>query len=453
MQLIKGVAGYKQLVRIAARCFYRDKIDNEDEKGVAVAKKKFDSTGLALIVLDALTRREWTEEEKLAEALKVNPKLLRKTVRELERQQILKREHKKFKDREKAEDETQAAGEKKPLRAQTQSLCCIDYPRFMEILQLRIFLMRKKIKDELADSEPVMHYKCKGCNKSYTSMDMIRLVDYEGGSAKLRCEDCHQGIEQSLGTSGETGDDQQRRQRKQSLKQLQKRMEEQLKPLMEQMKAVQGVDPPDYGCHQDWSRERIYQKLAAEGKAAAPQPKHVGHGSSGATRISAPIWSNRTDVQVEVGAAPEAKETPAWMLSGEAQATSAEAAQQEEKNDNAASSDLDQIQQAYLRQYMSAVERHKNEFGTARASAPREEPDLKRAKTGADSPVVKGEGVWNEIKQDSPKWEGGRSLPDGSPVEWEDASVPLGHTSLQGDAPGGNGGQEEEDDFEWEDAS
>lgn len=49
-------------------------------------------------------------------------------------------------DRQKHEEAAAAGEEKKPLLAKTQSLCCIDYPRVLEVLQLRLHLMRKKLK-------------------------------------------------------------------------------------------------------------------------------------------------------------------------------------------------------------------------------------------------------------------------------------------------------------------
>lgn len=48
-----------------------------------------------MVVLDTLTRKEWVKEDLLAEELKVAPKLLRKTLRYLEEEHILRREHRK----------------------------------------------------------------------------------------------------------------------------------------------------------------------------------------------------------------------------------------------------------------------------------------------------------------------------------------------------------------------
>ena len=50
--------------------------------------------GLVEIVVDALTRRQWTREDDLAHALKLNPKQLRRVLRHLEhRLKVLRRSH------------------------------------------------------------------------------------------------------------------------------------------------------------------------------------------------------------------------------------------------------------------------------------------------------------------------------------------------------------------------
>ena len=50
--------------------------------------------GLVEIVVDALTRRQWTREDDLAYALKLNPKQLRRVLRHLEhRLKVLRRSH------------------------------------------------------------------------------------------------------------------------------------------------------------------------------------------------------------------------------------------------------------------------------------------------------------------------------------------------------------------------
>ena len=43
-----------------------------------------DTTGVGLVVIDALAKREWVKEDELADSLKMHPKLLRRVLRYLE---------------------------------------------------------------------------------------------------------------------------------------------------------------------------------------------------------------------------------------------------------------------------------------------------------------------------------------------------------------------------------
>eukprot|EP00951_Prasinocladus_malaysianus_P035485 scaffold366170_cov33-Prasinocladus_malaysianus.AAC.1 len=80
MHIIQGVAGFKQLVRLAGRCFYSGQHPKPEEpKAGAAARRRLDTSGLCIVVLDALTRREWIEVARrelnqlpLSESLSVN---------------------------------------------------------------------------------------------------------------------------------------------------------------------------------------------------------------------------------------------------------------------------------------------------------------------------------------------------------------------------------------------
>lgn len=92
MQIITGIAGFKQLVRLAARCFYSGQVPPPDttrnkrkvrppamaaaashhttarpapsqrlRHGWVGGAQGMDTRGLAVVALDALTRREWVE--------------------------------------------------------------------------------------------------------------------------------------------------------------------------------------------------------------------------------------------------------------------------------------------------------------------------------------------------------------------------------------------------------
>ena len=86
--------------------------------------------GLVEIVVDALTRRQWTREDDLAYALKLNPKQLRRVLRHLEhRLKVLRRseratnvERAKIMERGVTEEEAATAVEKRTAWSTRESL-------------------------------------------------------------------------------------------------------------------------------------------------------------------------------------------------------------------------------------------------------------------------------------------------------------------------------------------
>jgi transcription initiation factor TFIIE subunit alpha len=80
-------------VKLVARAFYDEEIP---PKGANRSKSdKSDNRGIAVVVLDALTRRQWVKEEDLARDLRLHPKQLRRTLRVLEEELLIVREHRR----------------------------------------------------------------------------------------------------------------------------------------------------------------------------------------------------------------------------------------------------------------------------------------------------------------------------------------------------------------------
>ncbi|KAG6416945.1 hypothetical protein SASPL_124386 [Salvia splendens] len=83
---------FNRLVKLAARAFYDDittKGENQQKTG------RGDNRGIAVVVLDALTRRQWVREEDLAKDLKLHTKQLRRTLRFFEEEKLVARDHRK----------------------------------------------------------------------------------------------------------------------------------------------------------------------------------------------------------------------------------------------------------------------------------------------------------------------------------------------------------------------
>ncbi|CAI7782645.1 unnamed protein product [Closterium sp. NIES-54] len=102
-----------RLVKLVARAFYDDDVTDEEkdkdkekekekekekDKGASRKAERIcggETKGLTIVVLDALTRRQWMREEELARQLHLHPKQLRRTLKMLEEELMIVREHRK----------------------------------------------------------------------------------------------------------------------------------------------------------------------------------------------------------------------------------------------------------------------------------------------------------------------------------------------------------------------
>ncbi|THG00865.1 hypothetical protein TEA_006917 [Camellia sinensis var. sinensis] len=222
------------LVKLAARAFYDDittKGENQPKTG------RSDNRGIAVVVLDALTRRQWVREEDLAKDLKLHSKQLRRTLRFFEEEKLVTRDHR----RETAKgakiysaaiaatadgQQNGREGEEK-IKLHTHSYCCLDYAQIYDVVRYRLHRMKKKLKDELENKNTVQEYICPNCGKRYTALDALRLVSPE--DEYFHCESCNGELvaesdklaAQEMGD----GDDNARRRRREKLKDMLQKME------------------------------------------------------------------------------------------------------------------------------------------------------------------------------------------------------------------------------------
>nr|CAB3499756.1 unnamed protein product [Digitaria exilis] len=129
-----SIEPFNRLVRLAARAFY----DGNPLKGDNQTKtSRGDNRGMAVVVLDALTRRQWVREEDLAKALKLHSKQLRRILRFFEEEKLVTRDHRKESAKGAKMHNAAAAaaadsqsvtkeGEEK-VKMHTHSYCCLDY--------------------------------------------------------------------------------------------------------------------------------------------------------------------------------------------------------------------------------------------------------------------------------------------------------------------------------------
>ncbi|KAL5726069.1 hypothetical protein ACHQM5_009140 [Ranunculus cassubicifolius] len=322
---------FYKLVKLTGRAFY----DDYSNKGDQLKNGKIDNRGMAVVILDALTRRQWVREDDLAKDLKLHSKQLRRTLRFFEEEKLVTRDHRKETARGvKVHSAAVAAtadgkqigkeGEEK-VKLHTHSYCCLDYAQLYDVVRYRLHRMKKKLKDELESKNTVQEYTCPSCHKRYTAFDALQLISVEDGS--FRCESCRSELvaetDKFAADEGDA-DDNARRRRREKLKEMLEKMEAQLKPLTEQLNRVKELPPPDFGTLQAWEA-KASAAARANGDSITNDSFRSSQGQGfggtpmsylGDTKVEVDLSGvlvTEDDVKPDVGQ-PSAKVLPPWMI-------------------------------------------------------------------------------------------------------------------------------------------
>ncbi|VVA15937.1 PREDICTED: general mRNAion factor IIE [Prunus dulcis] len=152
-----------------------------------------DDTGLTVVVLGVLSRRQWVRKEDLAGELKLPPRKLRSTLQFLEKEKLVARD-----------------------RRGGTAYSCPDYAQMYDVVR-----------------------------KRYSSLDTLYLMSMEDDGSCLHCESCD-------GELAVASDSHARPRRGLELKDTLQRMEVQMKPVTEQLDRVKDSAFPEFGSLQDW---------------------------------------------------------------------------------------------------------------------------------------------------------------------------------------------------------
>lgn len=460
-----SIEPFNRLVKLAARAFYDDittKGENQTKAG------RSDNRGIAVVILDALTRRQWVREEDLAKDLKLHTKQLRRTLRFFEEEKLITRDHRKesskgakiYNAAVAATADGQVTGREgdEKLKMHTQSYCCLDYSQIYDVVRYRIHRMRKKLKDELESRNTVQEYACPNCNKRYTALDALRLISLT--DEYFHCERCD-GIlvaesakigNQELGD----GDD---RNRHNKVKDLLTKMEEQLKPLMDQLVRVKDLPAPEFGNLQAWELRAHAAGRGANGDLNANDPSKSFHGTPmpyvGETKVEVAFSGSDDKGDVKPNTNAPMKVLPPWMIKqgmvltkeqrGETKPeanmgrTSTSTEFSDDKKSAVADEETKNIQDEYIKAYYAALLKKQQE-------TLKMEPDV---------PI---NAVPNEINNTNSERKVGmkskREDYDDDEDVWEEGS-PMGNTSQQfkvndlNEEAGASADDEDEND--WED--
>ncbi|CAH9084772.1 unnamed protein product [Cuscuta epithymum] len=462
---------FNRLVRLAARAFYDDittKGDNLPKSG------RSDNRGIAVVILDALTRRQWVREEDLAKDLKLHTKQLRRTLRFFEEEKLITRDHRKesakgakvYNAAVAATVDGQHYGkEDEKVKMHTHSYCCLDYAQIHDVVRYRLHRMKKKLRDELDSKNTVQEYICPNCGKRYTALDAIRLIspndDY------FHCESCNGELvaeSDKLSSQGMAdGDDNARRRRREILENMLRKMEEQLKPLMELLGSIKDLAVPELGSLQDWEARASAEARGANGDLNGNDPSKFSQGGTpmpfvGQTKVEVAFLGldDKGDATKSEGSSSPKKVLPPWMIKEGMNLTKeqrGEAAKHEVKmngtpaalgfsNDRkpeTGKDDVKNIQDEYVKAYYAAMlKRQQEQIAVAEK--------VKREPSTDDTPSTSTErqiGMKSKREDDDDvEWE--EAIPAGSGNTYGNFKVDL---NVQAEAAED---EEEDDDIDWE---
>ncbi|KAL1824732.1 hypothetical protein ACET3Z_011510 [Daucus carota] len=463
-----SIDSFNRLVKLTARAFYDDittKGDNQPKPG------RTDNKGLAVVVLDALTRRQWVREEDLAKDLKLHAKQLRRILRFFEEEKLVTRDHRK--ETAKGAKIYSAAvaatadghhtgkvgGDK--IKLHTHSYCCLDYAQIYDVVRYRMHRMKKKIKDELDDRNTIQEYVCPNCKRRYNALDALRLVSLE--DEFFHCEHCNgELVEESDKLAAEEmgdGDDNARRRRREKFRDMLQKFEEKLKPLMDQLNRVKDLPVPEFRSLQDWEVQ-AYAAARSNADANDNDPSKstqsyngIPMPSLGETKVEVAFSGVGNDGAItnSESTSTPAKVLPPWMVRKGMVLTDeqrGEVKQESKMEDASAAADLsddkksidqnneNNLQDAYAKAYYAALLQRQRE--QEECINTEQEPLNTTGDTSSRQVGMKSKRGYNGDGEEDEY------------VEWEEAPK-TGNTggtldlNVEADASG-----DEEDDIDWE---
>ncbi|ERN15868.1 transcription initiation factor IIE subunit alpha isoform X1 [Amborella trichopoda] len=476
---MSGADSFKRLVKLAARAFYDDistKGDNQPKTG------RSDNRGMAVVVLDALTRRQWVKEEDLAKDLKLHSKQLRRTLRFFEEEKLVMRDHRRetakgakvYNAALAATGDGQLNGNsEEKMKMHTHSYCCLDYAQIYDIVRYRIHRMKKKLKDDMEDKNTIQKYECPNCKRKYSALDALQLISMHDES--FHCENCNAELvaesDKKAAEEMGDGDDNARRRMREKLRDQLQRIEVELKPLMDQLARVKDLPAPEFGTLQAWEARAIAAGRAANGDSALNDSSRAAQGQGyggtpmpflGETRVEVAlsgVEEKEEDLKPDY-AATVRKVLPPWMIKQGMNLTNEQRGEvkQEIKTENASiAHPLEEkkpkegekqnaqtnIQEEYLKAYYAAILKRQQEEQAAAAYSVASTSNVMNGVSETQTERRVGMKVKREYNEDE------------DDVEWEDAT-PSGVSSVapkindlneEADAPKE---EDDEDEIDWE---
>eukprot|EP00850_Spirogloea_muscicola_P012304 SM000079S22422 [mRNA] locus=s79:131246:134597:+ [translate_table: standard] len=445
---------FRRLVKLIARMFYTEELPVRTKS----KSDKSDNQGIAVVILDALARRQWVKEEELARFLKLHPKQVRRVMHVLEEERLVIRVHRRETVKltakysaavaATASDEQQERHEDgaEKVKMHTHTYCCLDYAQIIDVIRYRIHRAKKKLKDELEDRDTIQEYLCTNCARRFSAFDALRLIN--PSDLTFHCEVCDSELvaeadklaQDALGDN----EDHARRRRREMLKDMYERLERQYKPLLDQLAKIKELTPPDFGTLEQWERRavgrgprvvaddgimQIDSKLGAAGGGAyaAPMPflgetkvevnldasggvKLEGGESTSAPQKIVPEWARRQGMNLTAAQRGEAEvDVKPTIVEEATPAAKVEELTEEERE----AAEKRRIQEEYYKAYYAQM--------MARHQAMMAAPTTGSAEAPPASPLLEPKReVGSKVKREMREEEGEEGEEEEEDIEWEE---------------------------------
>ncbi|KAL4444027.1 hypothetical protein ABPG75_011764 [Micractinium tetrahymenae] len=311
-------------------------------RGLLVLHKN-EYIGLGVLLLDLLAAAHgYVKDVAITGQLGVSGKVANRALRYLQSEGLLQSEVTKTKVRKQNVEQPDDPDLEAKMSQMTNTWWCVAYPSLMDSLHLRLHRMQAVLRKHMGEGEDVQEYLCRRCGATYTSLDAIRLLDPMSGA--FRCEECKAELEANvdaagLGSAGTgaAGPAASRQQLQAYAKRMVEKMEQQLRPILDQIERLKDVPPPDFGSLRDWHQKQHDLQRRRQEQAARARQKMAGRGLAQEHLDDDQVldWLAQAEVQVELGggsaaaaaAAGPGKEVPLWFRGADSESVGLAASQ------------------------------------------------------------------------------------------------------------------------------
>ena len=276
------MAEQRKLVRMLTTAVYGGEVP-PDARGKR-AKDAQASRGLAVAVVRALAEEQWVKEEWLAEQLNLGAKQVRKALHFLEAEGVLRR----WQTTERRDDRAPITGRTgaESGSARTYPYCCIDFPRLLDCIRLRLHWLRHSLSLKASEHDHLSAYRCSSCFSEWTELELVgRIQDRSGRFACPHCEHVCEPLADELSVADAESEAAKER-RKAKLAEFRSRVDTQLKPLEDMVQRALSGPVLDFGTLQEWKEARRAARRQGTDGLQEMLDEHMHRGASPAMHAS-----------------------------------------------------------------------------------------------------------------------------------------------------------------------